>query len=236
MKPTLDEFLAEFAAMLDGKRTAREAEATLGASPSGTTRLGRYRTLVQRQQVSVIDEFFAAVRVAAQSRSAGSFHQLRDAYLEAYPPSHWVPTRAAEHFPAFLEARKASTELVELADFAWARHQVLHAEQPEALVVRHYTFAVKRFSNEVERDGRTRGRPAKEPETWLMGRSHLTESLLLVEPSVAALVAIEVLQTGAWSDELPAVGRGALFTEVESLIDLGLLPRTSRADLERVLP
>jgi hypothetical protein len=236
MKPTLDVFLTEFAAMLDGKRTAREAESTLGASPSGTARLGLYRTLAQRQQVNVIDEFFAAVRVAAKSHATGTWEHLRDAYLEAHPPWHWVPARAAEHFPVFLEAHKASTELVELADFAWTRHQVLHAAHPDAPVVRHYTFSVERFSNEVERDGCTRGRPVKAPETWLMGRSQLNESLVLVVPSVAALVAIEVLQSGVWSDELPAVGREALLKEAQSLIDLGLLPRASWAELERVLP
>jgi hypothetical protein len=236
VRPSLDVFLAQFAEMLDGKRTAREVEATLGPSASGTARLGLYTTLVRRQLVSVIDDFFSAVRIAAQSRSAGHFEQLRDAYLEAHPPSHWVPTRAAERFPAFLEARRASTELIELADFAWTRHQVLHAERSEALAVRHYTYAVKRFSNEVERDGRTRGRPTKEAETWLIGRSHLTESLVLVAPSVAALVVVEVLQSGGWSDELPAIARETLVKEAESLIELGLLPPTSRAALERCLP
>lgn len=235
MKPNLDTFLSEFAAMLDGTRTAREAELALGPSPSGTARLGLYATLVRRQQHGAIDEFYAAVRVAAQSRSAGHFDQLRDAYLAAHPPSHWVPARAAEHFPAFLEARKASAELVELADFAWTRHQVLHAERTDGLAVRHYTHAVKRFSNEVERDGRTRGRPVKEPETWLMGRSLITENLVMVEPSVAALVTVEVLQSG-WSDELPAIAREVLITEAEQLIELGLIPASSRSALERRLP
>jgi len=236
MKRALDTFLAEFAAMLDGKRTAREVESALGPSASGTARLGLYTTLVRRQQTGVIDEFYAAVRVAADSRLAGHFDQLRDAYLEAHPPSHWVPARAAEHFPGFLEARKASTELVELADFAWTRHAVLHAERSEALVVRHYTHAVKRFSNEVERDGRTRGRPVKETETWLMGCSLVTENLVMVEPSVAALVTVDVLQRGVWSDELPALPRQALLEEADRLIELGLLPVASRSTLERLLP
>ncbi|MDP3231961.1 MAG: hypothetical protein Q8N26_04245 [Myxococcales bacterium] len=233
MTPTLDTFLTEFAAMLDGRRTAREVESVLGPSPSGTARLGLYATLVQRQQTGAIDEFYAAVRVAAPS---GYYEPLRNAYLEAYPPSHWAPARAAEHFPVFLEARKSSIELVELADFAWTRHLVLNAEATDALVVRHYTHAVKRFSNEVERDGRTRGRPEKDAETWLMGRSLLDGNLVMVEPSVAALVTVEVLHSGGWSDELPAIPRGVLLKEAERLIELGLLPPTSRAVLERLVP
>lgn len=236
MKPGLDEFLAQLSGLLNGQRTAREVEAVLGPSASGTARLGLYATLVQRQQAQPIDEFYAAVRVAAQP---GSYPALRDAYLAAHPPSHWQPARAAEHFPAFLEQRRAPPALVELADFAWTRHLALSsasAGEARGLVVRHYTFAVKHFSNEVERDGRSRGEPAPHAETWLLGRSVATESLVLVEPSLAALVVVEVLQSGAWSKDLPELSREALASEADALRGLGLLSPRERARLEVLLP
>ncbi|MDP3153396.1 MAG: hypothetical protein Q8N23_12030 [Archangium sp.] len=236
MKPVpLDDFLKEMAGLLDGSRSARQVERVLGPSASGSRRLALYATLVERQQHGVLDDFYAAVKVAAGPR----FSPLREAYLRAYPPRHWVPSRAAAQFPSFLEQRGAGAALVELADFAWSRHVVSMAPNTDdvsELIVRHYTHAVRAFTREVERDGKTSGRPLNVPETWLLGRSRQTAEVVIVEPSLAALVVIQVLQDRAWSADLPVIPRDDLVREAGALASLGLLSTGAREALEGWLP
>jgi hypothetical protein len=236
MSASLDVFLAHMAAMLDGCTSARAVEVELGPSASGTARLALYATLVARQQQGVIDEFYAAVRVASGRRFVG----YRDAYLRAHPPSHWAPARAAEHFAAFLEAQGAAAELIELADFAWVRHLVLHAPvngDGSCLTVRHYSHAVRAFTQAVERGtAEGVGRPVPMPETWLMGRSLETAAFVVVEPSLAALVVVEVLSAGAWSVELPQLASGDLVNEAAHLERLGLLSAAAVTRFKALLP
>lgn len=240
MKPVpLDEFLAQMAGLFDGRRSVSEVERVLGPSASGSARLGLCRTLVERQPRSVIDDFYSAVRVAMDAGSRGRFAKVRDAYLRAHPPTHWVPTRAAEHFPAFLEQRAVPAELLELADFAWTRHVALMApaaDDASGLAVRHYTHAVRAFTVEVETMGRTTGRPERKGETWLIGRSPQTAGLLLIEPSIAALVVVQLLEDRGASAELPPVPRADLTREADSLHQLGFLSDKARAALEGWLP
>ncbi|GEM_PF-3372310 len=235
---SLDVFLAQMARLLDGRSSAQQVEAILGPSPSGTSRLGLYPTLVERQQRSVIDDFYVAARIAAESAAPGRFAKLRDSFLRAHPPSHWAPPRAGEQFGAFLESKSASAELVELVDYAWTRHQVVHTaiEDPASVVVRHYTHRVREFSRLVEREGKTKGRPAKEPDTCLIGRSRDTAQLVVVDASVAALVVLQVLEDQGWSDELPHVARESMLEEAQRLRDLGLLSEGRRAALAGWLP
>ncbi len=234
MKPVpLDVFFLQMAAMLEGRRSASEVEAVLGRSDSGTQRLGLYATLVARQQWAVLDEFYVAAKVAADTPRRGRFAKLREAFLRQHPPSHWSPARAAEHFGQFLESQSVTAELIELVDYAWTRHQVLHARasDPARLAVRHYTHRVRDFSRQVEAEGRASGRPVKEPETCLIGTSRETAALVVLEPSIAALVVLQVLEDRSWSADLPEVPRGLAQQEADHLHALGLLSQAQRLDL-----
>lgn len=236
---SLDTFIREFAAMLDGQKSPRAVEAVLGPSASGTARLGLYFTLVERQQRGVLDAFYSAVKVADGASRKPRFERWRDAFLAKHPPSHWAPARSAEHFSTFLERGGAGVALVELADFAWTRHLVLHAplaDDGSALAVRHYTHAVRAFTLEVERDGRTSGAPAARAETWLLGRSRSTNTLLALTPSVAALVVLQVLEDRAWSAELPQLPRADVIAEARALEQQGLLSSAAVAALSGWLP
>lgn len=229
----LEVFLTTFAAMLDGRVSASELEATLGPSASGTARLERYVTLVGRQRRGVIDEFYAATRVASEALGR-PFGPLRDAYLVAHPPSHWAPARAAEHFPAFLEALGAQPMLIELADFAWTRHCVLHAAAADDgadLAVRHYTHAVAEFTHDVERGARSTGAPDAVAQTWLLGRSRSTSGLVAMKPSLTALVALQLLAESGRSEGLPVVAPADVRSEVDHLREQGLLSAVAVASL-----
>lgn len=222
----LDEFLTQMAALLDGRKTAQQVEQVLGKSASGTQRLGLYATLVERQQRGAIDGFYQAAQVASDTRAAGQFAKLRDAFLRKHPAASWSPARACEQLGPFLAGRSVPIEVRELVDFGWTRHWVLHAPQRDdasGLAVRHYTHGVRDFSHQVERERLRKGRPRPGDETWLMGRARSTAELVILQPSVAALVAVQVLTDGAWSDGLPAVSGKQVVEEAEHLRSVGLL-------------
>ncbi len=238
MTASLDVFLAQMARLLDGRSSAQQVEAMLGPCPSGTSRLALYATLVERQQRAVIDDFYLAARVASQSVAPGRFAKLRDAFLRQHPPSHWAPPRAAEQFGSFLESKAASVELIELVDYAWVRHQVVHAaiDDPASLVVRHYTHRVREFSRQVEREGKARGRPTHAPDTCLIGRTRDTAQLVVIEPSITALVVLQVMEDQGWSADLPRLSRESMLAEAQQLRELGLLSEDRVAALAGWLP
>lgn len=228
----LDAFLAQMASLLDGTRSARDVERTLGRSASGTARVALYATVVGRQQRGVLDAFYAAARVAC----GPGFAAHCTAFLHERPPSHWVPAAAAEHFGEFLERRAASADVRQLVDFAWTRHEVLHAsaaDDASGLAVRHYEFGIRDFSRQVEQSGLRKGRPLPGPETWLIGRSRATAELVVLAPSLAALVAVQVVADQGWSADLPVLPRAQVRDEAEHLFELGLLSAPALATVEK---
>jgi len=219
-------FFAEMAELLAGRRTAAQCEAVLGPSPSGTSRFGVYATLVDRQQRAALDSLYRAALVAATAWDRSKAEELRAGYLRTAPPAHWSPTVVAAPFADYLEAHGAPTDVVELADFSRTRHDVLRAPLGDGisgLAVRHYTHAVRDFTIAVERGERATGRPDATPSTWLFGRHRETASLVLVVPSLAVLVALQIIEDRGWSPELPAVERTEVASAVTFLFDHGLL-------------
>ena len=228
----LDTFFAEMAELLAGRRTAAECEAVLGRSTSGTARFGVYAKLVDRQQRAAIESLFRATLVAASAWDADRCEALRAGFLRETPPAHWSPTVVAAPFADYLEAHGAPSDVVELADFARTRAEVLRAPQTEGiggLAVRHYTHAVREFTLAVESGQLTAGRPATTSTTWLLGRHRETAALVLLVPSLATLVALQVVDDGGWSAELPPVDRDDVHAVASFLVEQGLLSPSSLA-------
>ncbi len=229
---SLDVFFAEMAELLAGRKTAAQCEAVLGPSPSGSERFGVYATLVERQQRGAIDSFFRAAIVAATSWDHQRCNDLRRAFLQAQPPMHWSPSTVALPFADYLELHNAPIDVIELADFARTRHQVLVAPLDDGiagLAVRHYSHAVKEFTVGVELGEIVAGRPAATPATWLFGRHRVHANLILVSPSLPALVAIQLIEDQAWTAELPAVDRTLVASETLFLAAQGLLSEAAVA-------
>ena len=223
---SLERFFAEMAELLAGRRTAAQVEAVLGPSPSGTPRLGAYATLVDRQLHGVIDSFFRAATVAATSWDRPRFAELRRDYWRTHPPSTWSPIAAVVPFADYLAAHAAPVDVIELADLARTRHQVLEAPPSDGihgLAVGHYTHAVHDFTVAVERGEVSAGRPAAVPSTLLLGRHRETASLVVITPSLASLVALQVIDDRTWSSELPAVDPAEVVAAAVFLADQGLL-------------
>lgn len=228
----LDAFLKQMAALLDGRASAAEVERALGKSASGTARLSLYPRLVARQQRAAIDAFQQAAKVACDALAPGRFAPLRDAFLRHHPPASWAPARANAHFGRFLAEGKAPGAVVELADYAWARYEVLH-QDPAAFAVRHYTHRVRDFAHQVEHEHLRKGTPAVGEQTLLLGRTFDTADLVVLTPSLAALVAVALLEARGNAAGLPAVAAADVVREAGHLHRLRLLSAAAVADLTR---
>lgn len=233
----LSVFFAEMAELLAGRRTAAQCEAILGPSPSGTDRFGVYTKLVDRQQRGALEALFRATLVAADSWDSGRSEILRTEFLSAFPPAHWSPSVVAAPFADYLASHGAPDDLAELADFARTRLDVLRApagDGLDALAVRHYTHAVHVFTQRVEREGLTSGRPERAASTLILGRHRETADFVVVIPTLAMLVALQLAEDGAWSPDLPPVDRVNVREAAAELFDLGLLPEAALARIRTV--
>lgn len=238
MTVPLDVFFAEMAELLAGRRSPAECEAVLGPSPSGTARLGIYATLVDRQQQAALEALYRATLVAARSWDREACAELCAGYLRAAPPSHWAPAVVAAPFSDYLEPHGAPTDVVELADFARTRYEVLSApagDRGADLAVRHYTHAVREFTFAVEHEHRASGRPDAVASTWLFGRHRDTADLVLITPSLATLIVAHVLAEG-WSPDLPPIAPGAFHEAAAFLHTSGLISATAVAALREAVP
>jgi hypothetical protein len=229
---SLAAFLAEMEPFLLGDRSADETLAKLGPSPSGAHRFALYAELVARQRRGIVDHFYRTVRAAAEATSPGLFARIRDEYLRDFPPKHWDPNEAARAFPDFLSARPDTPAcLAALADYAWVRFAAMHAPHDPndvgldvALFVRHYEWDVTSFSDAVEKDDLRIGLPASTPRSLLVGRHRAKGSLVVLKPSLGALLALRAAATRC-ADPLPGGIRAEIVVEeARSLEQLGLVP------------
>ncbi len=214
---TLAAFFAEMDPFLRGERSAEDVLARLGPSSSGIGRFALYAELVRRQRGGIIDHFYRPVAAAAEAKEKGLFGRLRDAYLRQYPPTHWTPNEAARAFPGFLaEQPVVDAQLVALADYAWARFSVMHAAHrpgelgvDDAILVRHYAWDVAAYSDAVEH-GTGEAALDATPRTLLLGRHRRASTLVVLTPSLAALIAMAVA-----SGRRPALPAGLTASVVE---------------------
>lgn len=230
-------FFAEMAELLAGRKTAAQCEAILGPSPSGTLRLGVYAKLVDRQQRGALESLFRAALVAADSWDPRRSEALRAGYLSTFPPTHWAPSVVAAPFADYLIANGAPADVVELADFARARFEVLRApvsDNLDGLAVRHYTHAVHTFTHRVEREGLATGRPASEATTLILGRHRESADFVVITPTLAMMVALQLAEERSWSPELPAVDRADVREAAASLFGHGLLSEVVLANIREV--
>ncbi len=233
----LDVFFAEMAELLAGRRTAAQCEAVLGPSASGTARLGVYTKLVDRQQRGALESLFRATLIAADTWDLPRSESLRAGYLVAFPPKHWAPSVVAAPFADYLAHNGAPADVVELADFARTRFDVLRAPATdgiEGLAVRHYTHSVHTFTQRVEREGLASGRPVAEPATLILGRHRTSADFVLVTPTLAMMIALQLAEDGSWSPELPPVDPADVREAAASLFAHGLVSELALKKIQAV--
>ncbi len=231
------EFLATMKGFFEGEIDAAGVESRLGKSASGTARLALYGDLVRRQRVGLLEHFFRAARLAAETLARGTWTELLAEYLRRHKPDHWEPNQFAAPMVAFLEQRVADGMLpsfvFELADYAWIRYAASLAPHGDIValgadvVVREYDHDVAAYAREAEVVGACpRDAPARATTVLLVCRSRVSGKLSAIRPSVAALLALGEHATGIATRALPAgISADDVLAESRALVTLGVLPR-----------
>lgn len=232
------EFLETMKRFFEGDLDAAGVESRLGKSASGTARLALYGALVRRQRVGLLDHFFRAARVAAETHARGTWADLLAEYLRSHRPDHWEPNRFAAPMVAFLEQRAADGGLpsfvFELADYAWIRYAASLAPHGDVVtlgadvVVREYDHDVATYARDVEAAGAPpRDVPERATTILLVCRSRVSGKLETIRPSVAALLALGEHTTRIATRALPpGITADDVEAESRALVTLGVLPGT----------
>jgi hypothetical protein len=222
----LPTFFDELHGLVTGRRSAGEVEAVLGASPSGTSRLAGYRTLVRRQRELLLQTFYPATERGLEDFAPGSFLSIARELERAHPPTSGDPNRFAEPLPDVLERAaadgRAPAWAAEVADLELCHYHARFGERPadrrdpgvdRTLFVRRYTHDVLAYLHRAL--GGACGRvaaPEPAPITIVVCRPLDEDDPFVFHPSVAGLCALaaragEVVPGGAGPAELVAAER-----------------------------
>jgi hypothetical protein len=228
----LDDFFAHMAGLLTGARTVEQCQAVLGASPSGSERFAVYVELVDRQFRGAIESFFRAALTACRTWDNNACAKIVDDFVAAHRPQTWSPIAAALPLAEFFQRNGAPQDVNELADFACTRHAVQTAPPGvEGIAIRSYAHDVSEFVRAVDEGRDAQGRPAAKPTTIVLGRHRETSALVLLHPSLATLVALQLLADRRWTEDLPIVDKREVATQAQFLAEQGLI---ASSDVEMV--
>ena len=232
-------FFAAMAPMLAGRTAARDVEAAIGPSASGTDALGFYAELVRRNLHKILSDVFPAVRAVAHHLHGDdrAWAGLVAAYGVAHPGRGGDPNRFAAAFPGWLRGRCEFTgpwaELaVELADYEWTRVLAYHARDTDGdgveqrLFVRQYTCDIPALARAVQQA--SFASPAPRPHLVAIFRHARTLQLAVFQLGAAGLAALARRQGLAVPPALAALPDAAVRAAVVSLESAGVLAqRTS---------
>jgi hypothetical protein len=223
-------FFEAMVPFLRGTHTAQQVEAELGASPSGTTRLAFYRTLIVRDVASILHALFPITRAALRANAPGLWGTWVAAYEAEHPAQHYEPNEFGRHFPDFVRVRAASDDgapryLHELSDYEWTCHAVgvaisLAPEDTE-LVIRHYDHDIPALVN-----GFTAARwvePQTGPVVVTVYPDPTTRYARVYRPTANDLLAI-ARRFGSVARSEVSVDALALDAAEQALIERGVLP------------
>jgi Putative DNA-binding domain len=251
MTTSLDTFFDAIWPFMERRTDVAEATRLLGPSPSGSARLALYPEFIRRQKRDLLDHFFASVRSACMTLDSTLWERVAEDYVREVAPRHWEVNHYAGPFVDFLEARQTHDAavpeyLVELADFAWIRFLSMIAEHPEsqgtalgsAFFLRHYTHEIPVYARAAERRYlRTGTLPDAVPCTVLVGRSRKAPRIVILRPSLAALVALRRREVPDAPQLLPdGISDEDVATEDAALVEKGvLLPFVTGAPVTSIL-
>ncbi len=199
----LRRFFAAFAAMVELKAGPEDVERALGASPSGTQRLGFYGVLARRNRFIALRQLCPATRHAALALEPPVWEELVTRYAKQHPPSHPDPNRFAEGLADYLAAERGNGRpfpayLEELADYEFTEWCVgvidfeSSAEDPgleRTIHVRHYNYDIPGFVADF-RAGRVGPAPVEEPKAVIIYRDVRTQWAKSFFPTPLGLAAL----------------------------------------------
>jgi hypothetical protein len=108
----LARFFREIEALYFGNASARDIEARLGPSSSGTARLEATRVLVRQQRTQAVASMFAMLGAQLDPQQPGLFASLVERFADESVCVGPHPTALAEPFAAFVGQRVAADPLI----------------------------------------------------------------------------------------------------------------------------
>jgi hypothetical protein len=232
----LDDFFETMGSFVAGALTVESVTARIGASPSGSARLGLYPELVRRQRRDVLDHLFVAVRHACRELGSGLWADIASDYARRHPPTAWEPNHFGQAMSEYLADRASEPTLpdylAELADYEWIRFaagvsDAGWADGPgleRGMYVRRYEHDVPSYVDRAASSAprASLGSPTRTPTSVLVCWSITQHRVMTLTPSVEALA---VIGRRCRQPIKRALDEGAMSQAEEHLVSLGVLPK-----------
>ncbi len=189
--------------MLELRASPEDVERELGASPSGTKRLGFYGVLARRNRFIALRQLCPAARQAALALTPPAWEGLVLRYTAQHQPSHPDPNRFAEQLSDFIAAereggRPLPVYLEEIVDFEFTEWLVGVLDFEPTLAdpgldrtvhVRHYSHDIAAFVADF-RAGTAKPAPTPQDRAVLIYRDVRTQWARSFFPTPLGLAAL----------------------------------------------
>ena len=235
MSETLPGFFAQMESFLLGRQSAEALEGQLGPSPSGTTNLAFYRTLVDRNFHKIMRLLFPTVKVLAQRAREGMWSELVRDYVAAHPPRGCRdPNRMGASFSEFLTRRREeggelSPVVEEMAEYHWIDYLAKTATDVEdgdgferRVFIRQFTHPIPTFMKAINEDSETEI-PAPHPTIVILYRSWTTGAVQILYPRPETMAVFARRQGLELPPPLAALDDEAVNLTETRLVEMGLL-------------
>ncbi|GMV38464.1 MAG: hypothetical protein AMXMBFR64_01800 [Myxococcales bacterium] len=225
---SLPGWFATMMGLLEGRTDAAAVEAVLGPSPSGTTRLQYYRTLVSNDWTGLLDAVYPYTRALM---APAQWDAVCRRFLAEHPPNHWELNRLGARLPEWLASQADATPcLADVAAVEWLELEVTLHPAPDVLpweagpVVLNPTVDVRQLRWDVPgwlASGRPHGGLTERPTLCIAWRDPRTLRCRLTEGTAAILFVVQAVHQAVPPLDA-ARGHGVDPDDVEALArDLG---------------
>ena len=235
MSDGLPDFFAQMEPFLLGRQSADALEEQLGPSPSGTTNLAFYRTLIDRNFHKIMRLLFPTVKVLAQRAREGMWTELVREYVAAHPPRGCRdPNRMGASFSEFLTRRREeggelSAVVEEMAEYHWIDYLAKTATDVEdgdgferRVFVRQFTHPIPTFMKAINEDSDAEI-PAPRPTIVILYRTWTDGAVRILYPRAETMAVFARRQGLELPPPLAALDEEAVIQTERSLVEMGLL-------------
>ena len=235
----LARFFAEMEPFLLGRKSAMEVEAALGPSPSGTSNLAFYRTLVDRNYHKIMRLLFPSVCTLARRVRYELWSDLVREYVTLHPPvACRNPNLMGAHFSEYLTRRREQrgelpVAAEELAEYHWVDYVAKTAEDVEGdglerrLFIRQFTLPIPAYALALYGDPEAPP-PEPRPTVVVVYRSVHDGNVAILYPSPATLAVLARRQGLQLPPALAALDERDVNLTEGNLVTMGVLTEASR--------
>lgn len=235
MSDTLPGFFAQMESFLLGRQSAEALEGQLGPSPSGTTNLAFYRTLVDRNFHKIMRLLFPTVKVLATRAREGMWTEIVRDYVAAHPPRGCRdPNRMGASFSEFLTRRREeggelSPVVEEMAEYHWIDYLAKTATDVEdgdgferRVFIRQFAHPIPTFMKAINEDSNAEI-PSPKPTIVILYRAWTDGVVRILYPRAETMAVFARRQGLELPPPLAALDAETVDLTETRLVEMGLL-------------